>query len=96
VVRTHAATNALQAAAEPQLSRKPLKPAVYKWLGSALGGDGSGAIKSRAEPAVAEPATLMSSSEGFEAHCVPLNSETCEHPEWIRQAFRGYVRENSS
>ncbi|KAJ6492176.1 hypothetical protein C8R45DRAFT_928481 [Mycena sanguinolenta] len=36
-------------------SRKLPKPAVYKWLGSALGGDGSEAIKSRAELAVAEP-----------------------------------------
>ncbi|KAJ6459075.1 hypothetical protein C8R45DRAFT_1183233 [Mycena sanguinolenta] len=35
--------------------RKLPKPAVYKWLGSALGGDGSEAIKSRAELAVAEP-----------------------------------------
>ncbi|KAJ7203177.1 hypothetical protein B0H12DRAFT_1243849 [Mycena haematopus] len=41
--------------AELKLSRKPPKPAVYKWLGSALGGDGSEAIKSRAELAVAEP-----------------------------------------
>ncbi|KAF8209811.1 hypothetical protein K438DRAFT_2058800 [Mycena galopus ATCC 62051] len=55
VVRTRAAINALRAAAEPQLSRKPLKPAIYKWLGSALGGDGSGAIKSQAKPAAAEP-----------------------------------------
>ncbi|KAF8140990.1 hypothetical protein K438DRAFT_1785179 [Mycena galopus ATCC 62051] len=53
--KTRAATNALRAAAEPQLSRKPLQPAVYKWLGSALGGDGSGAIKSQAKPAAAEP-----------------------------------------
>ncbi|KAF8200608.1 hypothetical protein K438DRAFT_1758812 [Mycena galopus ATCC 62051] len=44
-----------QMLAEPQLSRTPPKPAVHKRLGSALTGDGSGAIKSRAKLAVAEP-----------------------------------------
>ncbi|KAF8135858.1 hypothetical protein K438DRAFT_1947366 [Mycena galopus ATCC 62051] len=55
VVQSRKSTNGAQAAAQLWLSRKLPKPAVYKWLGSALGGDGSEAIKSQAELAVAEP-----------------------------------------
>ncbi|KAJ7803651.1 hypothetical protein B0H13DRAFT_2388882 [Mycena leptocephala] len=39
----------------PTGPRASIYLAVYKWLGSALIGDGFKAIKSRAEPAVAEP-----------------------------------------